>query len=256
MITITPHLFNLFLISMAALGLVVFVALFYIKAGYGVFFDPKWGPGIPNRVGWLMMESPVFIMMTVLWLGSERTWDIVPLVFFMIFQIHYLQRAFIFPFLIRGKSKMALGIILMGVLFNACNALIQGGWIFYFSPEYPISWLRSPQFIVGLALFVAGFVINLHSDYIIRHLRKPGDTRHYIPKGGMFRYVSSANYFGELVEWVGFAVLTWSWAGAIFAWWTFANLAPRANSIYHNYRKEFGEEFVRLKLKRMIPFIY
>lgn len=256
MITITPHLFNLFLISMAALGLVVFVALFYIKAGYGVFFDPKWGPGIPNRVGWLMMESPVFIMMTVLWLGSERTWDIVPLVFFMIFQIHYLQRAFIFPFLIRGKSKMALGIILMGVLFNACNALIQGGWIFYFSPEYPISWLRSPQFIVGLALFVAGFVINLHSDYIIRHLRKPGDTRHYIPKGGMFRYVSSANYFGELVEWVGFAVLTWSWAGAIFAWWTFANLAPRANSIYHNYRKEFGEEFDRLKLKRMIPFIY
>ena len=34
----------------------------------------------------------------------------------------------------------------------------------------------------------------------------------------------SANYFGELLEWTGFAVASWSWAGAVFAWWTFANL--------------------------------
>ena len=58
--------------------------------------------------------------------------------------------------------------------------------------------------------------VNLHSDHIIRHLRRPGDTRHYIPCGGMFRYVSSANYFGELLEWMGFAVASWSWAGAVF----------------------------------------
>jgi 3-oxo-5-alpha-steroid 4-dehydrogenase 1 len=186
------------------------------------------------------------------------------MVFFCIFQIHYLQRSFIFPFLIRGNSKMALGIILMGVLFNTCNALMQGGWFFYFAWENPwyaehygnINWLWSPQFIIGAVLFFTGFVINLHSDGIIRRLRKPGDTKHYIPKGGMFRYVSSANYFGEMVEWIGFAVLTWSWAGVVFAWWTFANLAPRANAIYENYQKEFGEEFTRLKLKRMIPFIY
>ena len=261
---ITPDIFGIYLVIMASMALVVFVALFFIKAGYGVFFDPKWGPGIPNRLGWVLMEAPVFITMIVLWQLSDRTWSIVPLAFFAIFQIHYLQRSFIFPMLIRGNSKMALGIIFMGVLFNTCNALMQGGWIFYFAWENPwyathygeVSWLWSPQFIVGAAIFFAGFVINLHSDYIIRHLRKPGDTRHYIPRGGMFRYVSSANYFGELVEWVGFAVLTWSWAGAVFAWWTFANLAPRANAIYENYQREFGDEFTKLKLKRMIPFIY
>ena len=92
--------------------------------------------------------------------------------------------------------------------------------------------------------------------YIIRHLRKPGDTRHYIPRGGMFRYVSSANYFGELTEWVGFAIASWSWAGAVFAWWTFANLAPRAASLYKRYEKEFGQEFTSLHRKRIIPFIY
>jgi 3-oxo-5-alpha-steroid 4-dehydrogenase 1 len=241
---------------MSALAFVVFVALFFIKAGYGQFFDPRWGPAVPNRVGWVLMESPVFIVMTILWLASDRTWEVVPLVFFAIFQIHYLQRSFIFPLLIRGKGRIALGIIIMAVVFNTCNALMQGGWIFYFSPTYTVSWLWSPQFIVGLGLFIAGFVINLHSDYIIRHLRRPGDTGHYIPRGGMFRYVSSANYFGEFVEWVGFAVLTWSWAGAVFAWWTFANLAPRADAIRKKYTKEFGEEFTRLRLKRMIPFIY
>jgi 3-oxo-5-alpha-steroid 4-dehydrogenase 1 len=256
MITITPHIFNIFLIVMAAVAGMVFVALFFVKAGYGQFFDPKWGPAIPNRIGWMLMECPVFIVMTVLWLASDRTWDVVPLVFFMIFQVHYLQRSFIFPFLIRGRGQMPLGIIVMAVLFNTCNALMQGGWIFYFSPTYHVSWLWSPQFIVGLVIFIAGFIINLHSDYIIRHLRRPGDTRHYIPRGGMFRLVSSANYFGEFVEWTGFAVLTWSWAGAVFAWWTFANLAPRADAIRKNYSHEFGEEFTRLELKRMIPFIY
>ena len=102
---------------------------------------------------------------------------------------------------------------------------------------------------------MAGMAVNLHSDHIIRNLRKPGDTRHYIPRGGMFRYVSSANYFGELLEWTGFAV-AWSWAGAVFAWWTFANLAPRAASLYKRYAQEFGKEFTALKRKKIIPFIY
>jgi 3-oxo-5-alpha-steroid 4-dehydrogenase 1 len=72
----------------------------------------------------------------------------------------------------------------------------------------------------------------------------------------MFRYVTSANYFGEFLEWVGFAVLTWSWAGAVFALWTFANLAPRAARIYDLYSREFPDELDTAKVKRMIPFIY
>ncbi len=67
--------------------------------------------------------------------------------------------------------------------------------------------------------------INIHSDSVIRHLRKPGDTRHYLPQKGMYRYVTSGNYFGELLEWVGFAVLTCSPAAWVFVLWTFANLA-------------------------------
>lgn len=250
--------FDAFLIAMAALALAVMIALYRVRAGYGVFFTRRWGPSVNNRAGWVLMEAPVFIAMTILWLGSGRRFEVVPLCFFLLFQLHYFQRSFVFPFLIQGKSRMPLSIVLMGAVFNTLNALMQGGWIFYVSPagRYPESWLLSPQFIAGTILFFTGMAINIHSDKIIRRLRKPGDRGHYIPRGGMFRYVSSANYFGEVVEWTGFALLTWSWAGAVFAWWTLANLTPRAAALYDNYEATFGNEFTRLHRKRILPFIY
>ena len=256
-IPIMRETFDIFLIVMAVAALVVFIALHFFEAGYGYLFDRRYGPPIPNKIGWVLMESPVFILMAVLWAASDRMWQAGPLALFLLFEAHYFQRSVIFPLLLRGTSKMPLGIVLMGRVFNTLNALMQGGWIFYVSPaDYYDNWFARPWIYIGGALFIAGMVINLHSDRIIRHLRKPGDTRHYIPRGGMFRYVSSANYFGELLEWVGFAVASCSWAGAVFAWWTFANLAPRAASLRRRYEQEFGEEFSRLHRKRIIPFIY
>ncbi len=97
-------------------------------------------------------------------------------------------------------------------------------------------------------------LLNWHSDYIIRHLRKPGDTRHYLPQKGMYRYVTSANYFGEIVEWAGWAILTCSLSGLVFLWWTIANLVPRANAIWCRYREEFGDAVG--ERKRVFPFLY
>jgi len=249
--------FNIFLWVMTAVAAVVFVSLFKVDAGYGKFYDKKWGPAVNNRLGWVLMESPVFIAMLLLWAFSDRRDDIVRLAFLVIFEIHYFQRSFIFPLLIRGNGRMPLSIILMGVLFNTLNACMQGGWIFYISPAemYPQSWFCDPRFIAGTLLFFAGLFVNIQSDTIIRHLRKPGDTAHYLPTGGMFRYVTSANYFGELLEWTGFAILTWSFSGLVFVIWTFANLAPRAARIYDRYTQEFGSQ-MSPKLKRIIPFVY
>ncbi len=238
--------------------MVVFVALFFVDAGYGKFYTSKWGFALNNKLGWVLMESPVFVTMLVLWLCSDRRGDTVRLAFLFLFELHYFQRSFVFPFRIRGKSRMPLAIIVMGMAFNVLNALMQGGWIYFISPAdyYPHDWLSSWQFIGGFLVFLMGMYINIQSDDIIRNLRKDGDTKHYLPKGGMFRYVTSANYFGELLEWIGFALLTWSWAGAVFAFWTFANLAPRAARIYNKYKAEFGDELNTKKVKRMIPFIY
>ena len=250
--------FYTFLTIMALTAVVVFVCLYFVDAGYGRFYDKKWGPSVNNRLGWVLMEAPVFFAMLALWLFSDRRGDIARLAFLLLFELHYFQRSFVFPMLIRGENRMPLSIILMGVLFNTLNALMQGGWIFYVSPAemYPPEWLHSFQFFAGTLILFAGMFINVQSDSIIRHLRQPGDRAHYLPTAGMFRYVSSANYFGEVLEWTGFAILTWSWAGAVFALWTFANLAPRAARIHRRYEEEFPEQFDGEKIKRILPFIY
>ena len=253
-----PHTFNLFLIGMAIVAAVVFVSLFFVDAGYGKFYTPKWGPSLDNHLGWFLMEVPVFIAMLALWWFSARRSDGIRLLFLLIFELHYFHRSFIFPLQLRGHSRMPLSIVLMGAVFNTLNAFMQGGWLFYVSPVdfYPAGWVRSLPFIAGVVIFAVGMYINIQSDGIIRNLRKPGDTAHYLPKDGMFRYVTSANYFGEFMEWVGFAILTWAWAGAVFALWTFANLAPRAARIYDLYSREFPDELDTSRVKRILPFIY
>jgi len=255
---ISLQTFYLFLLIMAAIAIVVFIALYHVKAGYGILLDKSWGITLSNKWAWMIMEAPVFIAMCWFWVMSPRKWELIPFVFFLLFQTHYLQRAFIFPWLIKGKSRMPVLIMLMGIVFNLANAFMQGQWIFFLAPPemYTESWLGDPRFLAGTALFITGLVINIRSDGIIRNLRQEGDTNHYLPEKGLFRYVTCANYFGEIIEWMGFAVLTWSLSGFVFFLWTFANLVPRAHAIYKRYENEFSTEMIRDPRKRIFPFIY
>lgn len=258
---VTLDLFNSFLFVMAIIGLVVFVALYFVDAGYGKMMSDKWGPAISNKVGWLLMECPVFFVVLYLWGTSDVKFQVPYLLFFLIFELHYFQRSFIFPFLMKGHSKMPLLIMLLSVIWNLINGYAQGMWLFYLAPHYcpemyQAAWVNDPRFIVGTCIFFIGMIINMHSDHVIRHLRKPGDSKHYLPKKGLYKYVTSANYFGEITEWLGFAILTWSWAALLFFWFSCCNLVPRSNSIYHKYEKEFADEFDKKRLKRIIPFIY
>ena len=250
--------------GMAVMAVIVFVALFYFKAGYGYLSTSNWGPKISNRIAWVIMEAPAFIFLlyqTIRFaVSGEDTGNNNVVLYIMagLYLLHYFQRSFIFPLLMRGKSTMPIAIMLMGLVFNTLNAYMIGGWLFAEAPSgmYEINWLWSPRFIIGVLVFFAGMGINLHSDHVIRHLRKPGDTKHYIPRKGFYKYVTSANYFGEFTEWIGYAILTWSPAGLLFAVWTFANLGPRAKSLTERYEQEFGEEYTRLNKKHIIPFIW
>ncbi len=257
-----PNVYWTVLVCVAVLSVPVFVALRWINAGYGVMYTPKWGPSVSNRPGWVLMELPALLCFIAVWYfayseglaAAAQPW---PLVIGGLFAVHYTQRSIIFPLLIRGRSRMPLAIIAMGLMFNAINAYLIAGWLYIVAPsDYYDGWGMNPVFWLGLAVFIAGMAVNLHSDYIIRHLRSPGDRGHYIPRGGMFRFVCSANYFGEFAEWVGFALLSWSWAGAVFALWTFANLAPRAMQLHRRYLREFGDTYARLHRRYIIPFIY
>lgn len=249
--------------GMIIVGVLVFIALQFITPGYGITFNNRWGLSIPSRLGWLIMEMPVFVIMLIIYTHSLvsgiKTFNIVTLICLLIFQIHYFQRSFIFPSLMKGQSRMPLSIISIGIIFNASNAFIQGGWLFLFSPEnyYPISWLWSPQFIIGCSLFFIGMYINIKSDRIIRALRKTrNDNNYYLPQGFLFKYINSSNYFGEIIEWCGFAIMTWSIPGLVFVLWSLANIVPRAKAVYKRYTQFWGEDFTKLKRWKIFPYIY
>ena len=251
---------------MFIVGIVVFVSLYFVDAGYGKMRSEKWGPTMSNKAGWFLMEAPVFLVVFYLYMKSlplygGLTQKVPYWLFFLFFEFHYFQRSFIFPFLLKGKGQMPFAIMILSVVWNLINGYIQGFWLFHLAPQYypdlyTTSWVTTPQFIIGTIIFFTGWCINMHSDYVIRHLRKPGDTNHYLPKKGLYRYVTSANYLGEITEWLGFAILTWSVAGLLFFWFSCCNLIPRSNAIYKKYAEEFPDEFDPKKLKRIIPFIY
>lgn len=257
-IIFAPGVYRGVLWGMAALAIVVWLALTRIEAPYGMTYRPGWGPALDNRVGWVLMEAPAFVCMASMVLCQKVSEVAIgAVVCASLYLIHYFRRSFVFPLKMRGRSRMPLAIALMGAVFNIVNVYLIGGWLFALYPlDYPLSWLWSWQFIAGTCVFFLGMGMNIRADYIVRHLRRPGDTRHYIPRGGMFRYVSAASYLGELVEWAGFALLTWSWAGVVFLLWTAANLVPRAGRLHVRYLREFGREYSTLNRKRIIPFIY
>ena len=250
--------FNGLIYAMLAMAVVVFISLYFVTAGYGQFRTKQWGWSINNKVAWVLMEIPVFLVMLVIWYFSPLKWDLPQLVLFGLFELHYFQRSLVFPWLLKGQSRMPVVIMLMGVLFNVINGYLQGGGLYLFpNPDFQegASYLLRWNAIAGILLFIVGMAINLHSDHVIRHLRKPGDTRHYLPQKGMYRYVTSANYLGEIMEWIGFALAAATLAAWVFPIWTAANLVPRAHAIYNRYKEEFGKEALKNK-KRIIPFLY
>ena len=95
--------------------------------------------------------------------------------------------------------------------------------------------------IVGSFLYLLGMAINWQSDGILINLRGPGETGYKIPHGGLFRYVTSPNYFGEMIEWLGFAIVSGSIAGFAFFFWTCANLIPRALNHHAWYQEQFDD---------------
>jgi 3-oxo-5-alpha-steroid 4-dehydrogenase 1 len=241
---------------MAFMGLFVFVTLYFVDAGYGKFRSNKWGYSINNKLGWVLMECPALI--PIAYTIVALTPSALAILFMSLYALHYVYRSFIFPAVLKGNSKMPLAITAMGATFNFTNSTLLCASVVAFPKEsytdicsYAGNW----NFWLGIVLFFMGMYTHMKADHTIRNLRKPGDTNHYLPKGGLFDYVTSANYFGELLEWTGFAILLCNPAAWMFVWWTAANLVPRAHAINKKYRAEFGNEQVG-KRKRVIPFIY
>lgn len=233
---------------------ITFVALFYISAPYGRFARNGWGPTLPARFAWAIMEAPAALIPLYFFFSFADQGNLVLIVFLLIWQIHYTHRTLIYPFQKSGgKRPFPFALVAMAIGFNCMNGLIISYSIFI-QETYTVDWLISWPFLLGLFIFLLGYWINKQSDYILKNLRVPGETTYKIPYGGLFRWVSNPHYLGEILEWCGWAILTWSLAGWAFVAYTFANLAPRAWA-HHQWYKTHFEDYPSDR-KALIPFIW
>jgi 3-oxo-5-alpha-steroid 4-dehydrogenase 1 len=234
--------FSLLVWCWILLAMVMFVVLLFIKAPYGRYSSGNWGITISNRWGWFLMEiiSPAVFLFFFIRGESDKnsvTWFIAGL-----FLLHYANRSLIYPFRIKTKGKkMPLMVVSMAVFFNVANGSILGYFLGNLQTTYSQAWINDFRFIAGTLLFFSGIFINLSADEKLIHLRRNNPDEYRIPFGGMFNLISCPNFFGEILEWLGYALLCWSLPALSFFVWTFCNLVPRALDHHRWYRQHFRD---------------
>lgn len=233
------------------------VCVIFVEVGLGMHApygkhagikSAKWyGPTIHPKVAWIFQECWSFVVPAALLLsgsGEARNLAAWPnRVLLAMYMSHYAYRAFVFPLRMRGGKPMPIGVCMLAAIFCVYNGYLQGrAWTAFTVINIEASALHTAAFVAGVTVWALGLYINLHSDAVLRNLRKPGESGYKIPRGGAFELVSGANYFGEIVEWCGYALASGGALPAVaFAFFTFANTAPRAYQHHLWYRKKFAD---------------
>jgi len=240
-------------LALLVLAPLVLIVLLIISAPYGRHDRPGWGPSISSQVGWIAMEMPSLAFFAWVFIQGRHALEPVPLLFGLLWIAHYTNRVIVFPLRRRtAASRMPLLIVGIALVFNGANAWVNARWVSELG-VYTTAWALTPFFLVGMALFVTGAYMNIHADERLRTLRAPGETGYRIPRGGAYELVSCPNYLGEILEWTGWAIATWSLAGLAFAAFTAANLLPRAIKHHQWYREKFAD-YPRER-RAILPFV-
>ena len=248
------QLFQNLLYLWVGIAIIVFVLLLYVKVPYGRHTSKKWGPGLQNKWAWLIMEFPAILSFSYFLFTGDKELSVMVWIIYGLFMLHYIRRTFVYPFQMRENGKtMPIVIVLAGISFNIINGFFNGYWFGNMAPTYDISWFYDIRFILGSILFISGMYINIKSDQIVLNLRKGGRIGYYIPQKGLYKYISAPNLLGEIIEWIGWGLLSWCLPTFSFALWSMANLIPRSLDHHRWYKKKFPD-YPRER-KAIIPYI-
>ena len=198
------------------------------------------GPRVAAHWGWVVMELPALCVLPTVYASGDNRHPVADLLV-AAWVIHYAHRTLVWPWIVPRYSRpMPVVTCASGFAFNVINGLLNG-WFLGYAAAYPREWLLDGRFMAGAVLFLMGATLNATSDYRLAQQRRRQQGRYLIPRGRAFRFLSSPNLTGEMVEWIGFALMAWSLPALAFALWTAANLIPRALWRHRWYRQTFPD---------------
>eukprot|EP00756_Hemistasia_phaeocysticola_P057693 Hpha_TRINITY_DN3429_c0_g1::TRINITY_DN3429_c0_g1_i1::g.32571::m.32571/K12343/SRD5A1; 3-oxo-5-alpha-steroid 4-dehydrogenase 1 len=250
------------------------------KAPYGKFANRSLGSvQLDPRVGWWLMELPATLSFVYTFFkpdpkeaadeeerkktgrGPSKKMQMLLAALWL---IHYGNRGWFFPLSIRTapgtKANFSRGNAIVGAVFTAMHAYLNARMFRTHGKHLNDDWFKDPRFKIGLVLYELGFWITVHSEKVMRNLRPASAAamaaapRYKIPTGGLFRLVTNPHYFGELLAWLGFAILTWSIPGAAVLLISSLNLVPRSFQNHEWYLKKFPE-YAKLGRNVLIPYL-
>lgn len=233
-----------------------------LNAPYGRFGEAGALPQFHPRWGWIAMELPATLVFWPAFLTGPNVTATAPAFIASIWAVHYVNRGFVFPWLIRAprdSRTFSILVVATGMLVTAIHGYLNGYYLSRYGDHLVGDWMADPRFLVGVAIYGIGLSLNIKSDAILRNLRSPeeverGDKVYRIPTGGGFRYVTNPQYLGELLAWLGFSMLTWSLAGVFILTLSMANLIPRAMATHRWYREKFPEYPKHRRI--LIPYVF
>ena len=232
------------------LVLLVFIGAAFMKSPYGRFSSTRWGVNLSPRLGWFLMELPAMLSFLFFYFQGRNRFEIVPLFFLFVWVVHYGNRGFVFPYLIRSPkgatASFCITIVAMGWIVTSTHGYLNAAFISDLGTHFTPDWFYDPRFIVGIALYYGSFILIIRSDAIIRNLRsieeiERGDKVYRIPRGGLFRFVTNPSYLTEIMAFTGFALATWSLGATFILLITIANLVPRAFQTHRWYKDKFPD---------------
>ncbi len=206
------------------------------------------------------MEIMATVSFVFFFLQGPLADESVPRFFAALYLIHYANRGWYFPYSIRiaagSKSSFSVLVVISGVFVTSLHGYLNAMWYSKFCPFLTYEWLSSPTCLLGLVLYEVSFLATLRSEYIMRNLRDPtpakDSARYKIPTGFLFDYVTSPQYFTELMGFFGWTIMTLNPAGLFIFLISCANLIPRAISTHAWYHSKF-EDYPKDR-KILVPF--
>ncbi len=241
--------------------------------------DHWWlGPKLDARLGWFLFESPNLIWS---WYYSSiryqqqssiesRNYSLSSNTILMIlFTLHYVNRDIIYPLRMNPDSqKVPLLVTVAAAFITTWNGYLQCFYLAKVRQDFPLTFspsLENIQTWMGIGFFFLGMGINLHSDAVLRNLRRTKQDRkskkhnnhhmYFIPHSPLFTYISCPNFFGEIIEWFGFTVASqFSLPSVAFLVYTASNLIPRGIAHHQWYQEKF-EDYPSERRWAVVPLI-